>query len=198
MGLRTSVRKFLMNSKYPMANYEPKNKKSPQKLLDIPSAWKGLEQIVGDILDQFDIGRDNCIEFGTEYGYSTVVFAQYFKRVKGIDIFIGDEHSGHKGCHYEQTKESIAEFQNIELIKSDYREWIAVDSANYNLAHVDIIHTYKETFECGLWAAQHSDCCLFHDTDAFKEVRRAVFDVAKATGKKVYNYPFHHGLGIIV
>ena len=63
---------------------------------------------------------------------------------------------------------------------------------------VKIVHNYKETFECGLWAAQHSTCTVFHDTESFPEVRRAVIDIAKAAGKKVYNYPYHNGLGIIV
>lgn len=63
---------------------------------------------------------------------------------------------------------------------------------------MDIIHTYKETYECGLWAVNHSKCCIFHDTESSPEVRKAVYDIAKHTGKKVFNYPHHHGLGIIV
>lgn len=63
---------------------------------------------------------------------------------------------------------------------------------------MDIIHTYKETYECGLWAVNHSKCCIFHDTESSPEVRKAVYDIAKNTGKKVFNYPHHHGLGIIV
>jgi hypothetical protein len=48
-----------------------------------------------------------------------------------------------------------------------------------------------------LWSAQHSDCAILHDTESFLEVRRAAIDIAEETGKGLYNYPFHHGLGII-
>ena len=72
------------------------------------------------------------------------------------------------------------------------------DDEQYDFAHVDIIHTYEDTYECGLWAVEHSKCCIFHDTESFSEVRKAVRDIAKHTGKTVLNYPYSHGLGIIV
>ncbi|MEI7629164.1 MAG: class I SAM-dependent methyltransferase [Bacteroidota bacterium] len=164
----------------------------------IPTAWKGLELIIEDILIQFNIGRESCIEFGVEFGYSAVVFSNYLKKVNGIDIFIGDEHTKHKGDHYEQTKKSLEEFKNIEFFKSDYQEWIKKDHQQYDFANVDIVHNYKETYECGFWAAQHSKCCIFHDTESYPSVKRAVYDIAKNTGKKAYNYPYHNGLGKIV
>ncbi|HSH20980.1 MAG TPA: class I SAM-dependent methyltransferase [Draconibacterium sp.] len=198
MGLRTKIRRYRAAKQYPMEIYVPTNKKKPERILQIVSAWEGLEMIIEDILDRFDIGREKCIEFGTEYGYSTVIFSNYFKQVKGIDLFIGDEHSGLKIDHFEETKSSVKQFKNIELIRSDYKDYIKKDSEYYDLAHVDIVHTYKQTYECGLWAAKHSKCCIFHDTESFSEVRNAVFDVAKFTGKKVYNYPYYNGLGIIV
>jgi predicted O-methyltransferase YrrM len=181
-----------------MENYIPTNKRQPEKTLDVVTAWAGLEQIIEDILERFNIGRESCIEFGVEFGYSSVVFSNYFKKVTGVDIFMGDEHTDFKGDHYDKTKASLAEYKNIELIKSDYRDWIKEDNTQYDFSHVDIVHNYKETYECGLWAARHSTCTIFHDTESFPEVRRAVIDIAKATGKKVYNYPYHNGLGIIV
>jgi predicted O-methyltransferase YrrM len=176
----------------------PKKRQAPERMLEVVSAWKGLEEIIEDILERFDIGRDSCIEFGVEFGYSSVVFSNYFKKVTGVDIFVGDEHTDFKGDHYDRTKASLAEYSNIELIRSDYRDWIKKDNKQYDLAHVDIVHNYKETFECGLWASQHSSCTIFHDTESFPEVRRAVIDIAKATSKRAYNYPYHNGLGIIV
>jgi len=170
----------------------------PEKMIETTSAWKGLELIIEDILNRFDIGRDNCIEFGVEFGYSSVVFSNYFKKVKGVDTFIGDDHTNHKGDHFDETKKSLLQFENIELFQSDYRDWIKKDNEQYDFAHVDIIHNYNETYECGLWAVQHSKCCIFHDTQSFPEVKRAVYDIAKATGKKAYNYPHHYGLGIVV
>lgn len=194
----SSLKKFIASKLYPLAIYVPQNKSTPEKMIEIPTAWKGLELIIEDILIQFNIGRESCIEFGVEFGFSSVVFSNYFKKVKGVDIFIGDEHTEHKGDHYEKTKKSLESFPNIELFKSDYRDWIKQDNDQYDFAHVDIVHNYKETYECGFWAAQHSKCCIFHDTESYPSVKRAVYDIAKNTGKKAYNYPFHNGLGIIV
>lgn len=38
----------------------------PVKIIQVTSAWKGLELIIADILDRFEIGRHSCIEFGVE------------------------------------------------------------------------------------------------------------------------------------
>ncbi|RKE92365.1 class I SAM-dependent methyltransferase [Ichthyenterobacterium magnum] len=198
MGLRSKLKKYFLHKRLPIETYIPNRKTKPSKMIEIVTAWEGLELIIEDIIDRFSIGNDSCIEFGVEFGYSSVVFSNYFKEVVGVDIFIGDEHTDHKGDHYEKTKASLSKFENIKLVKSDYRDWIKEDTRNYDFSHVDIVHNYKETFECGLWAAQHSKCTVFHDTESFPEVRRAVIDIAKATGKNVYNYPYHNGLGIIV
>lgn len=198
MGLRTETKRFAVKVLSPMETYKPVKEKMPANILEVKSAWKGLELVIEDILDRFDVKRNKCIEFGTEFCYSTVVFSNFFKEVKGIDLFTGDPHAGFNEDHYEATKKSVAEYKNIQLIQSDYRDYIKKDNEQYDFAHVDIIHTYKETYECGLWAAKHSKCCIFHDTVSHPAVWRAVFKVAKETGKKAYNYPFYHGLGIVV
>ncbi|NIJ55142.1 class I SAM-dependent methyltransferase [Dyadobacter arcticus] len=195
MGLRTYIREnFILDIK----PYKPKHLSRPEKMLEIVSAWKGLELIIEDIINQFDLKKDRCIEFGVEFGYSSVVFSNYFKSVTGVDTFEGDEHTINKSEHFAETSAQLAVYPNIELIKSDYKDWIAQDNSRYNLAHVDIVHNYEETYECGLWAAKHSDCTIFHDTESFPAVRQAVKDLAKATGQKLYNYPQHFGLGILV
>ncbi|MEJ8802674.1 class I SAM-dependent methyltransferase [Pontibacter sp. H249] len=193
-----SIIKKIQNKYYNIPIYRPQKKSSPQKLINIVSAWEGLELIIEDILERFDIGRDRCIEFGVEFGYSSVAFSNYFKEVIGVDTFEGDIHTTHKGNHFEETRQALSAFNNITLVKSAYQDWIKQDNSKYDLAHVDIVHTYEHTFECGLWAAKHSKCTIFHDTESFVEVRKAVIDIAKATRKKVYNYPHCNGLGIIV
>ena len=198
MGIKSRISRELFNFNHPIQTYKPVNVQRPPHLLDVPSAWTGLESIIEDILTRFSIERDSCIEFGTEFGYSTVAFSNHFQRVRGIDLFLGDAHSGLKTDHFLETQLALSKYANIELTQRDYRDYIQEDNAHYNLAHVDIVHTYKDTYDCGLWALEHSDCCLFHDTNSFKEVRLAVIDLAKATGRKIYNYPHHHGLGIIV
>ena len=197
MSLKKILRNLPFSSRY-MSVYKPISKKSPEKMIDIVSAWKGLELIIEDIIIQFNLGRNSCIEFGVEFGYSAVVFSNYFDKVTGVDTFEGDEHTDNKLGHFDETKARLSAYKNITLFKSDYQTWIPTDTNHYDFAHVDIVHNYKETYECGLWAAQHSDCVVFHDTESFPEVRRAVIDIAKATGYKMYNYPYHFGLGILV
>ena len=178
--------------------FTPQRKAKPEKLIEVASAWAGLEEIIEDVLNRFEIGRDNCIEFGVEFGYSAVVFSNYFKQVTGIDTFKGDRDTINKSDHYDETSKKLASYANIRLVKSDYKNWIAQDTALYDFAHVDIVHNYRDTYRCGLWAAIHSNCTVFHDTESFPEVMRAVKAIAKATGKRFYNYPHNNGLGIIV
>lgn len=188
----------LFNKKPDIPHYKPRKKTRPSRMIDVDTAWKGLELVIEDILDRFDIKRNSCIEFGVEFGYSSVVFSNYFKEVVGVDTFEGDEHTAHKGDHFADTKQRLASFPNIKLYKSDYRDWIKQDDSLYDFSHVDIVHNYKETYECGLWAANHSTCTIFHDTESYPEVRQAVKDIATTTGKRIFNYPKSFGLGIIV
>lgn len=195
MGLRTYIRENFIEDIRP---YKPKRLTTPEKLLDVTSAWKGLDAIIGDIIGQFGLHTGKCIEFGVEFGYSAVVFSNFFDSVTGVDTFEGDIHTANKEEHFEQTRDRLRGYTNIHLVKSDYRDWIVQDDTRYDFAHVDIVHNYEDTFECGLWTARHSDCTIFHDTESFPEVRRAVKDIASVTGQQLYNYPHHHGLGILV
>lgn len=181
-----------------IAIYRPEKKETPARVFDVPgSAWKGHEQIIKDIITRSGCGTDKCLEFGVEFGYSTSVFSNYFNQVTGVDIFTGDPHAGYKGDIYEKVKNDLKPFENITLVRSDYRDFIAGNEDQYDFIHVDIIHTYEATYDCGLWSAKHSACTIFHDTESFPEVKRAVIDIAKQTGKKFYNYPYFDGLGIV-
>jgi hypothetical protein len=181
-----------------MRLYEPASYERPANVLSRYSAWRGHEYIIADILRRFEVRTDRCLEFGVEFGFSATVFANYFDKVIGIDTFIGDPQAGRYEDHYESTAASLAAYPQIQLIRSDYRDWIRTDDARYDLIHVDIIHTFAATYECGLWSAQHSDCTLFHDTESYPAVKRAVSAIAKATKKEFYNFPLYHGLGIVV
>jgi hypothetical protein len=189
---------YLKKFRYKIAGYKPEKYTDPAQTIDVISAWKGLELIIPDIMQRFNIGNGTCIEFGVEFGYSAVVFSNYFREIIGIDTFEGDIHTDHTGNHFEKTKALLAGFENIRLVKSTYQDWIKEDNRLYDLAHVDIVHTFEDTYACGLWAAEHAKCAIFHDTESFMDVRKAVIDIARHTGKQLYNYPFHNGLGIIV
>lgn len=180
-----------------MRTYKPKNIITPPKLINVESAWKGLEGIIGDIVDRFEIKRESCIEFGVEYGFSTVALSNYFDKVVGIDTFMGDIDSGMKSDHFTETRSSLEPFRNIELVQSNYIDFILSHQEKYNLSHVDIVHTYEDTYRCGEWCCEHSDIVLFHDTLSHENVRRAVLDLSKKYPFKFYNYPKHYGLGIL-
>jgi hypothetical protein len=187
-----------VQSRMVVFEYNPRSEVRPDRLIDVDSAWKGIESILFDLIRRFDISCGSCLEFGVEFGYSTVSLSNYFSRVLGIDLFTGDANTVHKGDHFESTRKSLERFPNIELVRDDYKNWIERDTEKYDLIHVDIVHTYEDTYKCGLWSALHSKCTIFHDTESFPEVKRAVEAIALSTGKSFFNYPKCNGLGILV
>ena len=182
----------------PIHPFIPERRSPPARVLPIVSAWTGIESILGDILTRFGIGTEKCLEFGVELGYSTAAFSSFFDSVSGVDTFQGDKHAPLGRDFYGETVANLASYANIRLFKCDYRDWIAQDQSSYDLIHVDIIHTYADTFACGLWSARHASCALFHDTESYPAVRRAVLDIARLSGKRFYNFKESNGLGILV
>ncbi len=198
-GLVVKAKGFIDEIRFKEINYVPTKMVTPARLIQSKSqAWVGLEKIILDIVEFSKIKTDNALEFGVEFGYSTAALANYFKKVTGVDIFTGDLHAGHHGDIYEQTVGNLRNFPNIELIKADYRDYILSCTDPVDLIHVDIIHTYEDTYACGLWSVEHSHCTIFHDTQSFPPVKRAVSDIAKRTHKKFYNYRKCNGLGIVI
>jgi hypothetical protein len=183
--------------KYPAAEFIPEQLIPPGYTVSGPSAWSGLEKIIAPLIAQFELKTANCIEFGVEKGYSTAVFAQLFDKVTGVDTFEGDRQAGYRDT-LEVAKSNLQRLKNVTLIKDNYQHYITTDDSMYDLCHVDIIHTYKDTFACGEWAVKHAKCVIFHDTESYPAVRKAVFDLSVKYGKKFYNYPKHHGLGILI
>lgn len=194
----SAVLSGLMKPKVPIIQYVPKHRQLPNRTLPVSSAWKGIESILADIINQFHIGTDRCLEFGVEFGYSTTALSSFFDSVTGVDTFHGDKHTTDKRDIYTETVNRLASFENIKLVRSDYRDWIKNDTGSYNLIHVDIIHTYADTFDCGLWSAMHSKCTIFHDTESFPAVKEAVREISRRTGKSFYNFEESNGLAILV
>jgi hypothetical protein len=197
-GWRRSLLADLGRPPIEVLPFVPQRRVLPERVLPVYSAWAGIESILGDIVDRFEIGRESCLEFGVERGYSTAALSCFFRSVTGVDTFEGDEHTRFQTDFYAETAARLADFSNIRLVKSRYQEWIAADETQYDLIHVDIIHTYADTFACGLWSARHSKCTLFHDTVSYPTVKRAVMDIARITGKRLYNFRESNGLGILV
>jgi hypothetical protein len=178
--------------------YTPLVISKPPHLIDVPSAWKGLESILWDIIYRFGIQKNTALEFGVDWGYSTVALSNFFKHVIGVDHFRGDVHAGSRDNSFEQTVKTILlPYPNISLVNSSFEDFIQDNNNRYNLIHIDIVHQYEPTYQCGLWSAHHADIVIFHDTESFPDVKRAVGDIAKETNMQFYNYPFYNGLGIL-
>ena len=48
---------------------------------------EGIRAILPAIIKDFDVQLYNCLEFGTEFGYSASVFSNFFKQVYTVDLF---------------------------------------------------------------------------------------------------------------
>jgi methyltransferase family protein len=193
-----SVVNGLFAPRVPVLPYVPQLRKSPPRVLAVNSAWKGIESVLGDLIQTFSVGTSRCLEFGVEYGYSTAALSCFFDTVTGVDLFVGDKHTVERRDIFAETSARLSCFDNIRLVRSDYRDWITTDDSVYDLIHVDIVHTYIDTFACGLWSARHAKCVLFHDTQSFSAVKRAVIDISRQTGKRFYNSEESNGLGILI
>jgi hypothetical protein len=178
--------------------YIPNHREWPSLAMQKESAWGNIPTIIRDIIERFNIGTEKAIEFGVEYGYSTSALSNYFKEVVGVDIFTGDMHAGFKGDIFEETKNYLRGFTGIKLVKDSYQNYISNHEERYNFAHVDIIHTYNDTYVCGEWCVNHADVTVFHDTLSFPDVYRACEDLAKNYDLDFYNYEESYGLGILV
>jgi hypothetical protein len=170
----------------------------PYKLSDYVSAWKGLENYILPIINNFGIKTDTMLEFGVDYGYSTDIFSKVFKKVIGVDSFISDPYLGHDqgDIFYKNIKEQF-KGSNIELCRSSYQDFIKDNNNRYDLIHIDIIHTYKETYECAEWAIMHSNVVLLHDTYSFPEMHRVCRDLSLKHKWGFINIKECHGLGVL-
>lgn len=167
------------------------------------SAWRGLEMLIMPIIMDFGIARVESLEFGVEGGYSTAALAHHFYNVTAVDHFRGDEHSGIKpdaGALERETRAALASWSNIEIVADDCFSWMLSDKPrdHYDLCHIDIVHTLKETLAAALWACDKSDVVILHDTESFPDVKYACELTACHTGRIFYNWPKNHGLGILV
>lgn len=193
-----SVLGGLAQPKLAVSPYVPNYRKPPTRTIKVPSAWEGIQNVLADIIERFQIGADRCLEFGVEFGFSTVALSSYFGSVIGVDTFHGDRDTVNKRDIYQETLDRLSPYPNIKLVRCRYQDFIRGEHGSFNLIHVDIVHTFADTFACGLWSARHSQCTMFHDTVSFPQVKQAVVEIARATGKKFYNFNESSGLGILV
>jgi hypothetical protein len=180
--------------------YLPKRLVKPPRIIDVSTAWDGVESVLADVMERFEIGNALALEFGVGYGYSIAALANYFGKVIGVDTFLGDEHAGFQENLFEQTTKNLSDFENILLAAHSYQTGIAspdFSGMRCDLIHIDIVHTFEDTYACGRWAVDHADVVIFHDTLSFPDVMRAVQAIADETGRFFYHWEFKHGLGIL-
>lgn len=166
--------------------------------LDVSSAWKGLENYIPSIIENYKINTNRALEFGVDLGYSTHILSQIFNEVIGVDSFIGDNHIIHQqGDEFYEKVSKTFENTNVKLIRKKYEEFIKDNNEKYDLIHIDIVHYYKETYECAEWSLHHSDVVILHDTQSFLDVKNVCLDLQKKYNINFHNIIEHHGLGIL-
>ena len=65
--------------------YAPKVRVRPDRVLNIGSAWIGIESILFSLIKEFDVRTHVAVEFGVDEGYSLAALANYFGEVLGVD-----------------------------------------------------------------------------------------------------------------
>lgn len=179
--------------------YQPTKVSVPSRILPLAaSAWIGIEDYLEDILEHFHVARGTALEFGVEHGYSTVALSNFFKTVIGVDHFFGDSCTGQHDSWYSEVRRDLRRYPNIRLVNNSWQSFTELTRPQYDLIHIDIEHTYEQTYNCGLWSLTHSPVVLFHDTIAWPEVMTACRDLADKTSSSFYNWDYRAGLGIMV
>jgi len=168
------------------------------KILDVGTAWAGLENYIPGIMKTLNIKPGHGLEFGVDKGYSSYILSQLFEKFTGVDAFMGDCHINHaQGDEFYNDVLEKFKGTNIELVRADYRDFIKSNNDKYDLIHIDIVHHYNETYECAEWSINHSDVVILHDTESFPEVKRVCMDLSNKYGVNFYNITEHYGLGIL-
>ena len=178
--------------------YYPRSFTPPARLLDVPSAWRGIESALTAIFSDFRTLPGLCLELGVDYGYSTAALSNFFFNTIAVDTFQSDPQTGYRDSdQFERVAGLLADYP-VTLIRMDARQWVAQSAeGRYACCHIDLYHDYDLTYLTAKWAVAHADLVLLHDTEAFAEVKKACADVAEESGYRFYNWSAHFGLGIL-
>lgn len=145
---------------------------------EIASAWKGHRDFAHWLVQRLQ--PQITVELGVDYGYSTFVLATNNPgQVYGIDLFMGDAHSGAKDAdeQYQQVMDfKLAHgFDNIEIIRNDFNTVAAGWDKKIDILHIDGLHTYDAVSnDFRTWAPHVRDggVIIMHDVTAFADVAR--------------------------
>lgn len=186
-----------------MTIYTPVKFEKPRLAVE-HSAWEGLDTIILDIIERFDLRTELALELGVDQGYSISALANYFKRVVGVDTFQTNWQTGLariEDSNFERlhlVKKSLQSFPNVELILADADSFIEQEQHKYDLIHIDLNHGYEEVVKFGSWALEHSKCVIIHDTISYIDTMEACKFLESKCNISFYNYPKCNGLAILV
>lgn len=190
--------KSLYYNNIPRHFYEIQPQHWPYDLLNVPSAWIGLENYILSIIKNFNLKTNCALEFGVDYGFSTYILSKIFKSVIGVDAFLSDIHIVRKqgDDFYYETKQNLKN-TNVDLYRLDYQSFIKNNNDKFDLIHIDIVHLYEQTYQCAEWAINHSNLVILHDTCEFPEVHSVCRDLSLKYKLGFTNIDKHYGLGIL-
>lgn len=142
-----------------------------QALLEIPSAWHGLEDIANWIVET--VRPHVTVDLGVDHGFSTCVLATAgFGKVYGIDL--NDDR-----LNYARKFALEHAIYNVEFICADYNTVAAQWSLPVDILHIDGHHDYENVskdFNTWVPHLRQGGVLLMHDIDSFKDGPGRVFN----------------------
>ena len=117
------------------------------------TGYDGLLALIQYLQSCRDISQDTMVEIGAYKGESTVIFAQYFKKVIIIEPFIENYDEKDITCKvgkfdlvYSAFQENIKDYSNIWHIQdtSDEAIFDLINEPNISFVYVDGCHMYDQ------------------------------------------------------
>ena len=171
-----------------------------EKIKDLNSAWVGHGDFAIELVKT--LNPKVTVELGVDWGYSTFCFAfPNVGNVYGVDWFEGDAHTSHRNTedfvrslHKELSEEF--NFDNLEIIKSDFNELAKTWDKPIDILHIDGFHDYevvKNDFNTWYKFCNEQSVVLFHDTSSFINDVGRFFDELEGYKLNTLSY---NGLGV--
>lgn len=164
----------------------PRERYAGRILNHVPSAWKGLENRIHELLSRVGSVR-RIVEIGVDHGFSLIAFASRYPSasVIGIDPYDSVDQNekdrliglGWRGFSdsreaMENAERGIQQFSNAMLWKMTSLEAAERFHGQIDVLHIDAVHTYDDVradFEAWEPFVRPGGCVLFHDTRSFPE-----------------------------
>jgi predicted O-methyltransferase YrrM len=136
----------------------------------ITSAWTGHREFAEWLVKT--IKPKTIVELGVDQGFSTFVFATAQKNtgvgeMYGIDLFLGDIHTGFSDYHKKVLEEKNGNnLDNLTILRGDFTDISKIWTKPIDVLHIDGLHTYeavKNDHECWSKFVKDDGIILYHD-----------------------------------